>query len=471
MKKSKKPDASPDVPNEPAAPRTEERLPPSQAMGDPVTPGSLAALVGLAFAASLLAAFLWAELVISRSGGASFCGPGASDCASLWNGSFASAIHRETGLPVAGWGLVWGVVAATLPLLALLARARGRRPTAVHTAIRVTAAAGAATIAVMMAVAAGERVFCLGCAATYLLVAGYAGIALAGWPRAGWPEAGRGVAFAASGVGAVFVLLLYPGLHTPKAAGDAGRAAMARAATAPAMPGGIGDTTPDRQLAEMVAALAPPLQQRLADSLAIYRAATPQPGPEPRALRGSPRAPVRITEFTDVLCEHCADLHATLATLSQHVAEGSYSVDSRQFPLDGACNPLLQPRPAESERCIAAKARICLETNPGAEEYAGKLFENQEGLTTTEVYELADSYMPRKELEACVGSARTKASLEEDVRFASRFDSDGTPIVAVNGRKGTSFGPFLLAMALTGGNADHPAFDALPPGNTAAHIH
>lgn len=450
---------------------TKPDLPPLQAMGEPVTPGSLAALAGLGFAASLLAAFLWAELVISRSGGATFCGPGASDCASLWDGSFASGVHRRTGLPIAGWGLVWGVVAAALPLLALLARARGQGTPAAHTAIRVTAAAGAATIVVMLAVAAGERVFCLGCAATYLLVAGYAGIALAGWPRAGWPEAGRGVAFAAGGVVAAFLLLLYPGLHTPSAGGDAGRAAMAAAATAPATPAATGDTPTDRQLAELMAALSPTLKQRLADSLAIYRAAAPQPGPEPRALRGSPQAPVRITEFTDVLCEHCADLHATLAALAQHVPQGSYSVDSRQFPLDGACNPLLQPRPAESERCIASKARICLETNPGADEYAGKLFENQKGLTTADVYELAEPYIPRKQLEACVGSARTQARLEEDVRFAGRFDPDGTPIVAVNGRQGTSFGPFLLAMVLTGGDAGHPAFDALPPGNPAAHIH
>jgi serine/threonine-protein kinase len=436
----------------------------------PVTPGSLAALAGLGFAASLLAAFLWAELVVSRSGGASFCGPGASDCASLWNGAFASGVHRRTGLPVAAWGLVWGVVAATLPLLALLAQARGHRTPAMYTAIRMTAAAGAATIAVLLAVVAGERVFCLGCAATYLLVAGYAGIALAGWPRAGWPEAGRGLAFAAVGTGAAFVLLLYPGLQTPKAAGDAARAAMATAATS-AMPAGAGDTAADRQLAELIATLAPPLKQRLADSLAIYRGAAPQPGPEPRALRGSARAPVRITEFTDVLCEHCADLHATLAALDQHVAPGSYSVDSRQFPLDGGCNPMVQRRPAESERCIAAKARICLEANPGSEEYAGKLFENQQGLTIARVYALAGPYIPRKDLEACVGSAGTQALLEEDVQFASRFDSDGTPIVAVNGRKGTSFGPFLLAMVLAGGNAGHPAFGALPPGNPTAHIH
>lgn len=446
---------------------------PDRPLADVATPGSLAALVSLGFLASLLGLFLWAELVISRSGGPSFCGPGTADCASLWNGAFASAIHGQTGLPVAGWGLVWGLVAAALPLFTLLARARGDQNPALLTAIRITAAAGAATVVVMLAVATVERVFCLGCFATYVLVGGYAGIALGGWPRVGWPEAGRGLTLAATGVAAAFVLLLYPGVHTPRSAGEAGRAAIAKAAPAPAAApaSGTGDSSRDRQIAEMVDSLEPPMRQRLADSLAIYRAAAPQAGPEPRALRGPAQAPVRITDFTDVLCEHCADLHATFAALDQRLPPGSFSVDSRQFPLDGACNPVLEPRQPESERCMAAKARICLETNPKREEYAGKLFENQKGLTTARVYELAEPYMPMKQLEACVQSARTKARLEEDVRYAARFDADGTPIVAVNGRKGTSFGPFLFSMVLTGGNPDHPAFAALPPGNPGAHIH
>jgi len=63
------------------------------------------------------------------------------------------------------------------------------------------------------------------------------------------------------------------------------------------------------------------------------------------------------------------------------------------------------------------------------------------------------------------------AALAQDVGAAARFDSDGTPIVAVNGRKGTSFAPFLCAMVLTRGNADHPAFAALPPGDPGAHLH
>jgi hypothetical protein len=70
-----------------------------------------------------------------------------------------------------------------------------------------------------------------------------------------------------------------------------------------------------------------------------------------------------------------------------------------------------------------------------------------------------------------MASPATTAALQQDEAAASQFDSDGTPIVAINGRKGTSYGPFLYAMILTRGNADHSAFAELPPGNPAAHMH
>jgi protein-disulfide isomerase len=79
--------------------------------------------------------------------------------------------------------------------------------------------------------------------------------------------------------------------------------------------------------------------------------------------------------------------------------------------------------------------------------------------------------MEKKALESCVGSPETKAQLEEDIAYAARFAADGTPIVALNGRKGVSFPPFLYAMILTGGVADHPAFASLPPPNPNAHLH
>jgi hypothetical protein len=102
---------------------------------------------------------------------------------------------------------------------------------------------------------------------------------------------------------------------------------------------------------------------------------------------------------------------------------------------------------------------------------SGALFASQKSLTREKVFALAAPYIPRERLTACIAAPGTRAALEQDVAAAAQFDSDGTPIVAVNGRRGTSFGPFLYALILTRGNADHPAFDALPPGDPSAHLH
>jgi serine/threonine-protein kinase len=157
--------------------------------------------------------------------------------------------------------------------------------------------------------------------------------------------------------------------------------------------------------------------------------------------------------------------------LRENVPPGSYSVDARQFPLDGRCNPLLRSGEGDDVRCVAAKLRICAEPTGKEPELASALFEKQDGLTRTKAIEIASRFLPRARIDACLDSPATRAALEQDIAAASGFDSDGTPIVAINGRKGTSFAPFLYAMVLARGNADHPAFDALPPGDPTAHLH
>jgi serine/threonine-protein kinase len=183
-------------------------------------------------------------------------------------------------------------------------------------------------------------------------------------------------------------------------------------------------------------------------------------------------SPVRITEFTDILCEHCASLNETLHTLRENVPPGSYSVDARQFPLDGRCNPLLKAsREGDDVRCVSAKLRICAEPTGKESDLASALFQKQEGLTSKSAIEIASGFLSRTQIDSCLASPKIRETLEQDIAAAARFDSDGTPIVAINGRKGTSFAPFLYALILTRGRADHPAFDALPPGDPNAHLH
>jgi len=438
-----------------------------------------AKLVVLGALSALWSLFLWMELVLLRSGGPSFCATGGKlDCSAIWNSGFASAVQRLTGLPIAGWGLMWSAVAFAFALAGLLRAAQGRPAPTILPAARLTAAAGVLVVAVMLAASLIAGAICIGCIGTYVLVVGYAAVALRRWRPAGPSEWPRAAALSGGAAMAAFLLLLYPGLHTPKSSGEAGRRAVEAAARPAGLEGatgsaarGTGSPQQDKALSDLVASLEPPLKQTLADSLAIYRASAPQQLPAPRALVGSDLSPVRITEFTDILCEHCASLNQTLRTLRESVPPGSYSVDARQFPLDGRCNPLLQPRTGDDARCVAAKLRICAEPTGKEPDLASALFEKQEGLTRKKAIEIASRFLPRAEIDACLDSLTTRSELDQDIAAAGRFDSDGTPIVAINGRKGTSFAPFLYAMILTRGNADHPAFDALPPGDPTAHLH
>jgi serine/threonine-protein kinase len=185
---------------------------------------------------------------------------------------------------------------------------------------------------------------------------------------------------------------------------------------------------------------------------------------------GPENAPLRITEFTDVRCDHCAALHRTLARLRQRFDAVAFSVEPRQFPLDGECNPSMRQR-SDPVRCLAAKALICMEGRESYLDYSGALFERQKTLTAAQVIALAAPHVPRSEMEACVASPDTSRKLGDDISLALEYQPEGTPLVLINGRRAVSFPPFLVAMVLTRGAADLPAFASLPPGDPNAQLY
>jgi len=434
------------------------------------SPAALGTLTALGVLTALLSLLLWGELLVARAGGATFCGFSDPDaCARLWDGPFASAIHRITGLPVAAWGLTWSLVAATLPLVALVRAAEGRPHLAWLSAVRIAAAGGVVAVFALVAAALQAKSFCIGCLLTYALAFGYAGIALIGWRPLGLPQPRRACGLLAAALAVAFASLLYPGLATPSRSAADGREALIGAA---GMASSAAAARPavDDDLSRFVAALAPRARQTLSDSLHVYRNGIALPLDPPRTLLGPASAPLRITEFTDIRCDHCADLQETLSALVREAPAGSFSIEPRQFPLDGECNAFIR-QVSDPVRCLAARARICAEGRDGATAYAARLFGRQATLTAAEVLALAEGVMPRSELEQCVSSAETTRKLQSDIEAALRYDLDGTPLVLLNGRRGTSFAPFLYAMIVTGGRTDHPAFDGLPPANPSAHLH
>ncbi|GAB4558727.1 MAG: hypothetical protein Tsb0020_03950 [Haliangiales bacterium] len=500
---------------------------------------SLVALTALGFASALWALFLWAELLLTRAGGEAFCNVAeGTNCVAVWDSGFASSVHDLTGLPVAGWGLVWSLVAALLPLWALKQRADGGADGSGDKlrgsvgAVKLTAAAGAAGVLVFLIVSAGVGQLCLGCLVTYVLTLAYAGVALAGWRGISGAGLKRAAVPAVAIAAVSYVALLYPGTATPKSAksetdavletissvssangaGEAQGQATGQAASqatghttsqtadqhahdghahdghahgghahgaSPAAGQAAGGaqeipTDPDERLALLMKQMPPQYATLMASALRDYKAAPDVEQRPVRSLHGPKDAPVRITDFTDVLCSHCANLYRAFDELKGQVPEGSYSIEPRQFPLDGACNPTIPNKSSgESVRCTAAKAQICLEDSPHGHEFASKLFANQRQLRSVDkIYELAAPYIDRQRLDACMANPATDSKLLTDITYAKEHDLHGTPLVLINGRKASAFPLFLFAMILTGGDADHPAFASLPePPPPSAHNH
>ncbi len=471
---------------------------------------SLVVLTALGFASALWALFLWAQLLIARAGGSTFCNAGeGSNCVAIWDSSFASAVHAYTGIPVAGWGLIWSLAAALLPLWALKRQADDQPAQATLGAIKLTAVGGIVSVIVFLIISANVGQLCIGCSVTYVLVGIYAAITLWGWRRIAFgalPAAG-GRALGLTVV--AYLLLLYPGFSTPKsmssvsnamisatghqgketgkqsgdtAATSATATAQAHSESRPKNPhasgpaanaaDGVEGSDNEQKLATLLKQLPPQYLQLLADARRDYRQA-PAIAREPRALVGPADATVRLVDFTDVLCGHCANFHQALTEMKKQVTPGTLAVESRHFPLDGACNPSInQKSPGESVRCTGAKAQICLEGHESASDFSGALLSNQSSLTMDKIYQLAAPYMARDALSACVAAPETAAKLKEDIAYAEEHDIHGTPLVLINGKKANQFPLFVYAMVLAGGNPDHAAFADLPaPRPPKPHNH
>ncbi|MFP2899364.1 vitamin K epoxide reductase family protein [Corallococcus sp. 4LFB] len=435
------------------------------------TRGALALLV-LGLLTSALAVYQWMELLTLRAGGATSCGINAHvNCETVWNSDFASAVHDTLGIPIAGLGLVWGLTAVGLAALYLAWAKAGRSVRPAASGLRLLAVAGVVSVAVFATVSARVGVVCPTCLGTYVLVLAFAGVAWRGLPGPFLPQAGEWGDTLKWTVGlcaVAFVAMLMPGRATPhaqKAGAFLPPVASTQtqdpsSATPPAPP-------PPATLDAFLASLPADQLQFLSDALAMYRAAQPKLAAyPPRNLFGPPDAPVKVLEWTDSKCPHCKALVEELALIKQHAPKGMLSVEARQFPLDGQCNPAIPNRgpDALSVRCAAARATVCLE---GAKDFwtlREKLFAAQAFLDTDKVMEIATSgSVARPQLEACMTAPETIGKLRQDVEYAMRFNIQGTPLVLVNGREVPPSAPLIYALVLASGNPDAPAFSTLPP--------
>jgi protein-disulfide isomerase/uncharacterized membrane protein len=424
----------------------------------PVPSRGAVALLVLGLAESALSAFQWSQLLTLRNGGTTVCSVSEHvNCETVWNTPFATRLHELLGIPVAGLGLLWGMVATALAGLYLAWHSGGHTVRPAVNGLRLTAAVGALTTVVLASVSASAGALCLTCLGTYVLVIAFAIVAWRGLPGPVVPQAGEWgralqwtVGFAVAG----FVALSMVGRATSQAASSGEQLPQLSADSG--------------SLEEYLRGLSPQEQQFVSNALDQYRRDVPLPAKAPaRRLDGSVDAPVKIVEWTDPMCPHCKMLVEAMAAMKKHVPEGKMSLEARNYPLDGACNPTIPPEHTDGGlRCLTVKATICLEGAPDFWELREKLFEAQRALTVNTVMTIASSgTVNRSQLEACVNSPDTNRRLQEDIAYAQQHHIDGTPLVVVNGREVMPGVPILYSLVMAGGDPNAPAFRVLPRPN------
>lgn len=429
----------------------------------PVPKSARVLLVALAAAMTALALYQWAELFTLARGGKLTCSVSANvDCAVVWKSEFANLVRQRSGVPVAGLGVAWGLTALALSGLLWRRSARGAETHVLQAAVRLWAILGGLSCITFAVASFRIGALCLTCLATYGLTIGFLAVALFMLPD---PVETLGARLR-SALGTLllvfapaYLLALAAATQTPHA-----EAPTALAAGGPTPAGGAG----------LFDHLRPEEREGVAWALAAYKQSPlPDTTRFPVRLRKGPAdAPVRIVEFTDVMCPHCASLVQQLEELERAAPKGSISIEARQFPLDNSCNKLVSVRQADDVRCVAAKAMVCLESAPDFWELRSKIFEAQRRLTSDLVLELASSgSMKRDALVQCMALPQTQEKLDFDQNYAKPYTPEGTPILIVNGHATAPSLWFLYGLAVAKGDIEAPWFKVLPPAQPPRHDH
>src|SRR5690606_32174419 len=401
------------------------------------------ALLVLAAVETGLAIYQWFELLKVKGGGDVACSVSETvDCASVWTSTFAERMEGIFGIPVAAMGVVWGLTAVAVSAVLLLRVAKRRPHLPLVGSVRIV---GAVRVLATLTFAAGSfaaGAVCPTCVVTYLLVLGFAAIAFAalGKPLFAPGTLGPALGWAAAPALLTFLALWFPtlGQKQPTLPSTPPQVTQSQPAapTAPSRP----LTARGRRAGACIRSLPTETRQGLALALAAYRASpvvNPEPDHEPRRLFGPADAPMKLVEWTDGMCPHCATLVQRLDQLKNAVPGGLMSIEARHFPLARECNPTVQGSDPSGLRCAIARAQVCLEKAPDYWQVRSRIFAGQRSYRSVDqvLNVAASGSVDRQTLEACMNQPATQDAINADAQAGMAHGLRGTPLVVVNGRK------------------------------------
>jgi protein-disulfide isomerase len=143
---------------------------------------------------------------------------------------------------------------------------------------------------------------------------------------------------------------------------------------------------------------------------------------DPKRLRGNPKAPVMIVEFSDYECPYCHQAEPTVKNLLARYGD-KVSFSYRDFPLTSI----------HGQAMIAAEASRCAEEQGKFWEYHDQLFTATK-LDKDALVEYARGLkLDDKQFDSCLTSEKYKAEIEKDEEEGRKAGVNGTPGFFING--------------------------------------
>jgi protein-disulfide isomerase len=144
--------------------------------------------------------------------------------------------------------------------------------------------------------------------------------------------------------------------------------------------------------------------------------------PDASRMRGDPKAPITIVEFSDFSCPFCFKAEASIsAVMAQY--PGQVKLSYRDFPL----------RELHPNAEMAAEAARCAGEQDKFWEYHDLLFANQRRQDREGLMEDARALkLDEPKFAACLSSDRYKQQIDQDVQMGSRAGVEATPGFYIN---------------------------------------
>ncbi len=144
---------------------------------------------------------------------------------------------------------------------------------------------------------------------------------------------------------------------------------------------------------------------------------------DPARVKGDPKAPVTIVEFSDFQCPYCKKTQPTLNDLLTKY-NGRVKLAYRDFPLR-EIHPRAQAA-AEGARCAGEQGKFW--------EFHDALFADQSKLDEADLAAQARAVgLDEKSFQSCLASGRFKSNVEADMQEGNKVGVAGTPAFFVNG--------------------------------------